>query len=97
MNVKYALILIGIIAIIGISIYFWKPKIKETWFSRDQIYGKANKILMTRYLKKGVKGIIKENADIKNTYKYRGSGEYTGMMCRKPNNIGCTTYSNYSI
>jgi hypothetical protein len=92
---KYAVVLLALLAVIVIGACFtMKKKKKETWFSRNRNYGKANSIIWDRTLKKGVKGVAKEDADIRNTYKYAGTGDFTGMMCRKPNNIGCTTYNN---
>ena len=91
------LVLLTLLVVVAIGVYFMmkKQKKKETWFSRNRNYGIANSIIWDRTLKKGIKGIIKEDADIKNTYKYPGTGDFTGLMCRKPNNIGgCTSYNN---
>ena len=89
--------LILAVVLILLAVYFLKPKRKETWFSRDRQYSEANTILWDRYLAKGVKGVMKEDQEIKRTYKYPGTGPYTGMMCREPNNIRCTTYNTLSL
>ena len=72
-----------------------KHRKKETWFSRDLNYGRANGILWDRYLAKGAKGVANQEAVIRETYKYPGYGDYTGMMCRGPNNYRCTTYNTF--
>lgn len=90
---KSVVIALGVIAIIAILVFLYMKPRKEKWFSRDITYGKANSILWNRYLKKGVKNVTNEYAEIRDTYKYPGTGDYTGMMCREPGNIGCTTYN----
>jgi hypothetical protein len=94
MKTQHVLLAVFVIAAVALGAYLLRPKKKETWFSRDRIYGKANEILTDRYYKKGSEGVAKLEADVKYTYKYPGTGDYTGLMCRLPNNVGCTSYNN---
>lgn len=91
----YVVILVAIV-MIAIAAYFWRPRRKETWFSRDIIYGKANSKLWNKYLEKNAAGVVKLDEEIKQMYKYPGTGSYTGMRCRAPGNIRCTTYNNFT-
>lgn len=90
---KLLISIVLLVLVILLALYFLKPRRKETYFNRDLQYGRANSVLWDRYLAKGIKGITKEDDDIRNTYKYLGTGNYTGMLCREPNNIRCTTYN----
>ena len=82
---------ITIVAVIAIFLYTRNQRRKETYFSRDITYGKANSILWDRYFTKGAAGVAEQDAVIQKTYKYPGYGSFTGMMCRGPNNYRCTT------
>lgn len=91
---KAAIIIMTILAVVGLAVFFLaKPsRRKEKWLNRDIAYGKANSVLWNRVLQKGRKGIAKEDETIRDTYKYPGTGYYTGMMCRFPDGVtGCTT------
>lgn len=89
-------IIIVVLAALAVLALFVFYRIRETFFSRDFAYGKANSVLWDRYLQKAIKSITKENADIKNMYKYPGTGDYTGLMCRFPDGVtGCTSYNTY--
>ena len=90
-------LILAVLILLVVAIYFLRPQRKETWFSRDLQYSKASSVLWDRYLAKGVKGVMKEDRDIRNTYKYPGTGPYTGLMCREPNNIRCTGYNTLSL
>jgi hypothetical protein len=86
----------AVIVVIVFAIWFLKKdKKKETWFSRDLNYGKANSKIWNATVAKGLKGIANENVEIRQKYPYLGYGDFTGAICRGPNNIGCTYYSNY--
>ena len=86
-------VLAAILALVVVLFVFaWKRK--ESYFSRDLAYDRANAVLWTRYKANAAKNIKALDAEIKNTYKYPGFGDYTGMMCRGPNNFRCTTYNN---
>lgn len=97
MQRKHVMMLIGAIVVVGIIAFFMmmkKPKRKETWFSRDLNYGKANSELWDAVTKEAEKAIANDTEDIRQQYPYLGTGDYTGMMCRGPNNQGCSTYMN---
>ncbi|AGE49516.1 hypothetical protein ATCVCan0610SP_522L [Acanthocystis turfacea Chlorella virus Can0610SP] len=85
-------VLAAVLLIVIVLFVFWQRK--EMYFSRDLAYDRANAVLWTRYKANAVKGVNALDADVKNTYKYPGYGDYTGMMCRGPNNYRCTTYNN---
>jgi hypothetical protein len=85
-------VLAAVLLIVIVLFVFWQRK--EIYFSRDLAYDRANAVLWTRYKKNAVKGVNALDADIANTYKYPGYGDYTGMMCRGKNNYRCTTYNN---
>ena len=86
------LLVLGVILVMLLA-FFMTRRRKEKWFSRDITYGKANKILWDRYFTKGAAGVAEQDAVIQKTYKYPGYGDFTGMMCRGPNNYRCTTYN----
>ena len=97
MQQKHVMMLIGAIVVVGIIAVVMmkkKPKRKETWFSRDLNYGKANSELWNAVTKEAQKAIANDTEDILKEYPYLGYGDYTGMMCRGPNNQGCSTYMN---
>jgi hypothetical protein len=87
-------IVLAVLAAVG-AFLTMKPR-KETWFSRNLNYGRANGILWSRYLKKNTKSVMEVDEDIKKTYPYLGTGDFTGFRCRGPKNFRCTTYSNYN-
>ena len=89
---KTAVILL-IIAVALVIAFFMFRRRHEKFFNRDFAYGKANSVMWNRYLKNAAENIAKENAEIRNVYKFPGSGDYIGMMCRERNNVGCTTYN----
>lgn len=86
-------VILLIIVAISMAFFMFQRRRHERFFSRDFAYGKANSVMWNRYLKKASKSIAKENADIRNLYKFPGTGDYIGMMCRERNNVGCTTYN----
>lgn len=97
MQRKHVMMFIGAIVVVGIIAFVMmmkKPKRKETWFSRDLNYGKANSELWDAVTKEAEKAIANDTEDIRQQYPYLGYGDYTGMMCRGPNNQGCSTYMN---
>ncbi|AGE49191.1 hypothetical protein ATCVBr0604L_522L [Acanthocystis turfacea Chlorella virus Br0604L] len=85
-------VLAALLLIVIVLFAFWQRK--EMYFSRDLAYDRANAVLWTRYKANAVKGVNALDAEAKNVYKYPGYGDYTGMMCRGPNNFRCTTYNN---
>ena len=85
-------VLAAVLLIVIVLFVFWQRK--EMYFSRDLAYDRANAVLWSRYKANAVKGVNALDADIANTYKYPGYGDYTGMVCRGPNNYRCTTYNN---
>lgn len=85
------LLVLGVILVMLLA--FMTRRRKEKWFSRDITYGKANEILWDRYFAKGAAGVAEQDAVIQQTYKYPGYGDFTGSMCRGPNNYRCTTYN----
>ena len=93
----FTLIIVACIILIAIVYYVnMKTKKKETWFSRDRIYSRANSAIWDATVAKGLKGIANENAEIRKMYPYLGYGSFTGMICKGPQNQGCTTYANYT-
>ncbi|AGE50197.1 hypothetical protein ATCVCanal1_471L [Acanthocystis turfacea Chlorella virus Canal-1] len=84
-------ILAAVLALVVVLFVLW-PR-KEVYFSRDLAYDRANAILWTRYKDNATKGIKALDTEIKQTYKFPGFGDYTGMMCRGPNNYSCTAYN----
>lgn len=94
----YAFIAV-VLAVVLAAVYVYQnsTKKKETWFSRDLNYGKANAIMWDATVKKGLEGIRAANRDIKKKYPYPGYGDYTGFICQGPNNEGCTSYTNYEL
>ena len=95
MQVTQILIIVACIAL-AIAVYFTNMKRKETWFSRDRNYGLRASEIWNATVAKGLKGIADENADLKQMYPYLGYGDFTGMICKGPQNQGCTTYANYT-
>jgi len=97
MQQKHVMMLIGAVVIVGIIAVVMmkkKPKRKETWFSRDLNYGKANSELWDAVTKEAQKAIANDTEDILKEYPYLGTGDYVGMMCRGPNNQFCSSYMN---
>ncbi|AAC96789.1 hypothetical protein PBCV1_A421R [Paramecium bursaria Chlorella virus 1] len=87
----------AVVAVIVLAVWlFKKDNKKETWFSRDLNYGKANSKIWNATVAKGLKGIANENAEIRKMYPYLGYGDFTGAICKGPNNQGCTYYANYT-
>ncbi|ABU44067.1 hypothetical protein AR158_C522R [Paramecium bursaria Chlorella virus AR158] len=96
MNTKH-LIFIGVFIALVVSIYlFMNMKRKETWFSRDRDYGKKASKIWNATVAKGLKGFAEENEELRKMYPYLGYGDFIGMVCKGPNNVGCTAYSNYT-
>ena len=85
-------VLAAVLAIVLVLFVFWQRK--EVYFNRDWAYDRANAVLWTRYKENAIKGVNALDKEIKDTYKYPGFGDFTGMMCRGPNNYRCTTYNN---
>jgi hypothetical protein len=50
---------------------------------------------LARFSQKNAASVAKLDEEIKKTYIYPGTGSYTGMMCRAPGNIRCTTYNTF--
>ena len=86
------LLVLGVLVVM-LLVFFMTRRRKEKFFSRDLTYGRANSVLWNRYFDKGAKGVAEQDAIIQSVYKYPGYGDYTGMMCRGPNNFRCTTYN----
>ena len=84
-------VILLVLGVLVILVFFMTRRRKEKWFSRDITYGKANEVLWDRYFNKGAIGVANQDALIKSVYKYPGYGDFTGMMCRGPNNFRCTT------
>jgi hypothetical protein len=87
-----AAILVVAVVLLG---FLWtrsSPR-KETYFSRDLAYDRANAVLWTRYKTNAAKNVKALDVEVQNTYKYPGYGDYTGFMCRGPNNYRCTSYN----
>jgi hypothetical protein len=93
----YVIAAILVVAVVLLG-FLWtrsSPR-KETYFSRDLAYDRANAVLWTRYKTNAAKNVKALDTEIQKTYKYPGYGDFTGMMCRGPNNYRCTTYNNLS-
>ena len=91
----YAFVFAVVVIFAGWYVYQKTSKKKETWFSRDLNYGKANADIWNATVKKGMEGIRAVNEQLKKKYPYPGYGDYTGFICQGPNNEGCTSYTNY--
>ena len=90
----YVIAAILVVAVVLLG-FLWtrsSPR-KETYFSRDLAYDRANAVLWTRYKTNAAKNVKALDTEIQKTYKYPGYGDFTGMMCRGKNNYRCTTYN----
>ena len=96
-KLTYTLVAISIVVIITLWMLKRKEKRKEKWFSRDRNYGKMNENIWNRTVERGMQGISDINSDLKQMYPYLGYGDFTGMVCKGPNNQNCTTYVNYTL
>ncbi|ABT14974.1 hypothetical protein NY2A_B575R [Paramecium bursaria Chlorella virus NY2A] len=97
MNTKTLILIVGVCIALAVSIYlFMNMKRKETWYSRTRDDNAANSKIWNATVAKGLKGIAEENEELRKMYPYLGYGDFTGMVCKGPNNVGCTAYSNYT-
>jgi hypothetical protein len=91
---SYIIAAILIVAVI-LLVFLWNTSLprKEKYFSRDLAYDRANAVLWTRYKTNAAKNVKALDVEIQKTYKYPGYGDFTGFMCRGPNNYRCTSYN----
>ena len=82
----------AILVVIVLFGVLWERR--EVYFSRDLAYDRANAILWTKYKQNAAKNVKALDTKMKQTYKYPGTGDFAGMMCRGPNNFRCTAYNN---
>ena len=85
-------VLAAVLLIVIVLFVFWQRK--EIYFSRDLAYDRANAVLWERHKANAAKNIKALDKEIKETYKYEGTGDFTGFICKGPNNFRCTTYNN---